>query len=77
MATYIDAVEGKHDNGPEFGQLPRVVLDVSDTDLVDDELYELLLDAFLAKALSMGYDVVDREDLVLGDWVLTAQLEYV
>ena len=57
--------------------LPEIVLDISDTDLVDDDLYERLLDAFIAKAKLMGYDVVERKDLVLSDWTLKSTLDYI
>ena len=57
--------------------LPEIVLDVDNTDLVSDELYDLLLDAFVAKAREMGIDIVERQDLVLSDWTLKARLEYV
>lgn len=57
--------------------LPEIVLDMDNTDLVSDELYDLLLDAFVAKAREMGIDIVERQDLVLSDWTLKARLEYV
>ena len=60
----------------EHGQVPvDIVLEVSDTDFVSDELYDLLLDAFVAKAKDMGYDIVETPNLVLGDWTLKARLE--
>ena len=60
----------------EHGQMPvDVVLDVADTDFVSDELYDLLLDAFVAKAKSMGYDIVETPNLVIGEWTLRAKLE--
>ena len=55
----------------------EVVLDVDDTDLVSEELYDMLLDAFLEKARRMGYDVANSPDLVLGDWTLKSRLERV
>lgn len=57
--------------------LPEIVLDVDNTDLVSDELYDMLLDAFVARAKEMGIDIVERQDLVLSDWTLKAKLEYV
>ena len=57
--------------------LPEIVLDVDNTDLVNDELYDMLLDAFVAKAKEMGIDIVERKDLVLSEWTLKAKLEYV
>ena len=57
--------------------LPEIVLDVDNTDLVSDELYDMLLDAFVAKAKEMGIDIVERKDLVLSEWTLKAKLEYV
>ena len=60
----------------EHGQMPvDVVLDVDDGEFVSDELYDLLLDAFVAKANAMGYDIVNTPQLVLGEWTLKAKLE--
>ena len=60
-----------------MNDLPEIVLDVDDTDLVSEELYDMLLDAFLEKAQRMGYDIVDSPDLVLSDWTLKSRLERV
>ena len=60
----------------EHGQVPvDVVLDISDTDLVSDELYDLLLDAFFNKAEAMGYNIVKNPNLTLSNWTLKARLE--
>lgn len=60
----------------EHGQPPvEVVLDIADTDMVSDELYDLLLDAFVAKAKDMGYDIIETPNLVIGSWTLKATLE--
>lgn len=62
----------------EHGQAPvEIVLDASDSDYVSDELYDMLLDAFVAKAQDMGYDIVENDHLVLGEWALKAKLEEV
>jgi hypothetical protein len=62
----------------EHGQAPvEIVLDVSDTDFISDELYDMLLEAFVAKAEAMGYDIVENDHLVLGDWTIKAKLEEV
>lgn len=55
----------------------EIVLDASDSDYVSDELYEMLLDAFVAKAQDMGHDIVENDHLVLGEWTLKAKLEEV
>lgn len=57
--------------------LPEIVLDVDSTDYIDDDLYDRLLDAFVARARDMGYDVVNTPDLVLSDWRISARLERV
>lgn len=60
----------------ENGQAPvEVVLDIADTDMVSDELYDLLLEAFVAKAKDMGYDIIETPNLVIGSWTLKATLE--
>ena len=57
--------------------LPEIVLDVDTTDYIDDELYEMLLDAFIARAKDLGVDIVERKDLVLSDWTIKAKLSYI
>lgn len=57
--------------------LPEIVLDVDSTDYIDDELYDLLLDAFVARAKDLGVDIVERKDLVLSDWTIKAKLTYI
>jgi hypothetical protein len=37
----------------------------------------MLLEAFVAKAQDMGYDIVENDHLVLGDWTIKAKLEEV
>jgi hypothetical protein len=62
----------------KHGQAPvEIVLDASDTDFISDELYDMLLEAFVAKAQDMGYDIVENDHLVLGDWTIKAKLEEV
>lgn len=53
----------------------EIDLNVDSTDYIDDELYDMLLDAFIAKAKDMGYDVVNTPQLVLGDWSIKAVLQ--
>ena len=71
MSTY----NPEDDNRLE--DLPEIVLDVDSTDYIDDELYDMLLDAFVARAKDLGIDIVDRQDLVLGDWTIKARLTYI
>ena len=52
---------------------PTVELDVNDTHEVPEELYEYLLDQFVAKARDMGYDVVE-DDIVLDNWKITCEI---
>ena len=52
-----------------------ITLDVNNTDEIPDELYDFLLDQFIAKARELGYDVVDTPNLVLGEWKISATLE--
>jgi len=54
--------------------LPEIVLDVDTTDYIDDELYDMLLDAFVARAKDLGVDIVERKDLVLSEWTIKARL---
>ena len=71
MATYDPADDNRLED------LPEIVLDVDSTDYIDDELYDMLLDAFVAKAKDMGIDVVERKDLVLSEWTIKAKLAYI
>lgn len=57
--------------------LPEIVLDVDSSDYIDDDLYDRLLDAFVARARDMGYDVVNTPDLVISEWRISARLERV
>jgi len=53
---------------------PIVELDVGSTEEVPEELYEFLLDQFVAKAQEMGYDVIE-EPIALGNWKITCEIE--
>jgi len=53
---------------------PLVELDVASTEDVPEELYEFLLDQFVAKARDMGYDVVEQP-YTLGNWRITCEIE--
>lgn len=53
---------------------PIVELDVASTEEVPEELYEFLLDQFVAKAKEMGYDIIEQP-FVLGNWKLTCEIE--
>jgi hypothetical protein len=53
---------------------PIVELDVGSTEEVPEELYEFLLDQFVAKAREMGYDVIE-EPIVLSNWKITCEIE--
>jgi hypothetical protein len=57
--------------------LPEICLDVNNTDELPDDLYDYLLDQFVAKAQEMGYDLVEDDTLVLANWTIRAQLDYV
>lgn len=52
-----------------------ITLDVNNTDEIPDELYDFLLDQFVAKAKELGYDIVETPNLVLGSWTISATLE--
>jgi hypothetical protein len=71
MSTYDPADDNRLED------LPEIVLDVDTTDYIDDELYDMLLDAFVARAKDLGIDVVERKDLVLSDWTIKAKLAYI
>jgi hypothetical protein len=47
--------------------IAKIKLDVGSTADVSQDLYDLLLEAFIAKAQSQGIDVEDRS-LSLDDW---------
>jgi hypothetical protein len=57
--------------------LPEITLSVDNTDEIPDDLYDYLLDQFVAKAQELGYDVVEDDTLVLSNWTIRAQLDYV
>jgi len=51
-----------------------IQLDVDSVDEVPEELYDMLLDSFLAKALAQGYDVVNKPQLMLSNWRITCEV---
>jgi type III secretion system FlhB-like substrate exporter len=53
----------------------EIVLDVANTDDIPEDLYEYLLDQFVAKAKSQGIDLVERNDICISDWVIKARIE--
>ena len=53
---------------------PIVELDVNSTEDVPEDLYEYLLDQFVAKAKEMGYDIAE-DSYVLGNWKITCEIE--
>lgn len=57
--------------------MTTIALSVDSTDDVPEELYEFLLDQFIAKALEQGFDVVNTPNLCLGNWKLTCEVEEV
>lgn len=74
MAIY-DPADDDLQEGINTALPVEVELNVDSTDYIDDELYDMLLDAFIAKAKDMGYDVVNTPQLVLGDWSIKAVLQ--
>ena len=50
----------------------KVKLAVDEGD-ISDELYDMLLEAFIAKAKALGHVVDDRH--VVTNWVLSAEIE--
>ena len=57
--------------------MTTITLDVDNTTDVPDDLYEFLLDQFVAKALEQGFDIVNAPNLCLGNWKLTCEVEEV
>ena len=55
----------------------EIILDVGSTDDIPEDLYDYLLDQFIAKAKSQGIDLVERNDLCISDWVIKARVEEV
>jgi Zn finger protein HypA/HybF involved in hydrogenase expression len=51
-----------------------ISLEVGNISEVSEELYEMLLDAFLAKALAEGYDVVRSPHLMLDHWRISCEV---
>jgi hypothetical protein len=67
--------EDQYLQDPTNRDLPvDVELRVGDIDEIPDDLYDYLLDQFIAKAQDMGYDVVENDNLVLGEWTIRARL---
>ena len=52
----------------------KVELDVGSVDDVPEELYEHLLDQFVAKAKEMGYDIVEQPNLLLDNWRIECEI---
>ena len=51
----------------------KITLDVDNTDQVPDELYDFLLDQFIARALELGVDVVNDPKIMLSNWTITCE----
>jgi hypothetical protein len=67
--------EDQYLQDPTNRDLPLdVELRVGNIDEIPDDLYDYLLDQFIAKAQDMGYDVVETDNLVLGEWTIRARL---
>lgn len=57
--------------------MTTIALNVDSVDDVPEDLYDYLLDQFIAKALEQGVDVVNNPNLCLGNWRLTCEVETV
>lgn len=57
--------------------MAKIALNVDSVDDVPEELYDYLLDQFVAKALEQGYDIVNNPKLMLANWTLTCEVEEV
>ena len=55
----------------------EITLDVGNIEDIPEDLYDYLLDQFVAKAKSQGIDLVERNDLCISDWVIKARVEAV
>jgi hypothetical protein len=55
----------------------EITLDVGNIEDIPEDLYDYLLDQFVAKAKSQGIDLVERNDLCISDWVIKARVEQV
>lgn len=55
--------------------MTTITLNVDSTEDVPDELYEFLLDQFVAKALEQGFDIANSPNLLLGNWKLTCEVQ--
>ena len=52
----------------------KITLNVDSVDDVPEELYEFLLDQFIAKALEQGVDVVNDRTKILDNWSITCEV---
>ena len=50
----------------------NITLDINNTEEVSDELYEAILDAFCAKAESMGVDPIT---VLFDEWTITTTVK--
>jgi len=57
--------------------MTTITLNVDSVDDVPEDLYDYLLDQFIAKAKEQGFDVVNSPNLMLGNWRLTCDVEEV
>jgi hypothetical protein len=55
----------------------EITLDVGNIEDIPEDLYDYLLDQFVAKAKSQGIDLVERNDICISDWVIKARVEQV
>lgn len=51
-----------------------VTLDPNNTDDVPEDLYEYLVDQFVAKAAELGQDVVNDANLLLDNWEIRCEV---
>ena len=51
-----------------------ITLAPDDTMDIPDDVYDILLEAFIAKAKRLGHDVTKTPNIVIGDWTIKAQL---
>jgi len=52
----------------------KVVLSPDNTDEMPDELYDYLVEQFVAKAQEMGHDIVNSRK-TLGNWRIECEIE--
>ena len=55
----------------------EITLDVGNIEEIPEDLYDYLLDQFVAKAKSQGIDLVERNDICISDWTIKARVEAV